>query len=130
MKPEENRLKSEGKILEITPLLYMPDGTLQSLPPVHYECPGWLLGYVDEYIIGYPYQIVFNERHQIPSDPRMAPYLSFNIRLFERWPNMVPTMAATISEEWIELFAQAVSKAQKDFEKNGSKDLRNRPGTN
>lgn len=105
MKIENKRLTSEGKTLEITPLLYSPDGTLMSLPPTIYRVPGWLLGFGSEHVVGYPHVIMYNERHVIPSNPQRAPSLSFMIRIYENQPGVATGDVPEISEEWATIFA-------------------------
>lgn len=106
---EYGQIRSEGKILEITPLLYMGDGTLTALPPTAYVCPNWLLGFEDYQTQGYPYNLSPQYRDAIPgSNSRWNVQLGFMVRVYENNPGMVPNTLPTIPEDWAELFAQAV----------------------
>lgn len=106
-------LQSEGKVLEITPLLYMMDGTMMALPPVQYHVPNWLLGFEDYHPQGMPYQMIFNGiRESIPgSNSRYNTQLGFMARILENQPGMVLDTIPTIPEDWAILFAQTVQTA-------------------
>jgi hypothetical protein len=107
VEPDQNgSLRSEGKILEVTPILYMPDGTLLSLPPTTYLCPNWLLGYQDFHVQGYPFVLHLNERTWIPgTNSAYGPMLGFTARIYENSPGMALGGIPEISEEWVTMFA-------------------------
>lgn len=83
----DSLIRSEGKVLEITPLIYGPSGDVLSLPPVSWEIPGWLIQCNDDYIMGYPWQANLPGYLVLPSSQTAAACrLSFMVRIMERQP--------------------------------------------
>ena len=119
---EYGTTQSEGKILEITPVLYMPDGTLTALPPVQYHVPNWLLGYEDYHSQNYPYNMLLNGmREQIPGTKNhWGVQLGMMARILEAHPGMVLDTIPTVPENWVEMFAQTVRTATDDRFRNES----------
>lgn len=92
MKQAEGQVRSEGKLLEITPLIHDAYGTPYSLPPVHYVIENWLVGATDEYpSIGFPRSFQ-TKPEALPGATNSAMYcsVSFLIRVSEDSPDMQP----------------------------------------
>lgn len=105
------RIKSEGKILEVTPLLYAPDGILTALPPIWYLCPNWLLGYMDHHVQQFPYTMHDTYRQSIPgTNTSAAVQIGFMSRILEHSPDMVP-VTGVLTQEWVGVLASAIKEA-------------------
>lgn len=69
MRWDENskeKIVSEGKILEIMPILIDVFGQPFSLPPIHFELDNELLGYEKYHVLSAPMQFITHERIRIP----------------------------------------------------------------
>jgi hypothetical protein len=47
-------IKSEGKILEIIPVLVSSNGNMSMLPPAYWHVENWILGFDDEHYMACP----------------------------------------------------------------------------
>jgi len=83
-------MHSEGKLLEIIPVITDMSGQPFMLPPTVYHVPNELLGYMDEHhVVGMPYQMYMRERLNIPgSVSNRGSDLTFLIRVLEDSPSV------------------------------------------
>lgn len=87
----DRRIKSEGKLIEVMPIIEDPYGQPFMLPPAVWEVENWLVGYKDEHTVGMPITFYHPEKLQIPGSNGSAPCrLSFMTRMMERSPDSMP----------------------------------------
>jgi len=95
-----SRIRSEGKLLEVMPIIYTADGSMMTLPPVVWTVPNWLLGMSEEYISGNPNPLWFNQRLELTgSNTAWNHQLSFFVRVMEYSPDSTPVPTAITMEQ-------------------------------
>lgn len=112
-----DRVISEGKLLEIIPIIMDPGGQPMMLPPVVYQVPNFMLGYMDHHACAWPYQFHMNERIYIPGSRSSSQHaLSFQVRIMEDQPGSVPATVATVDAAAVKLLMDAIIEANKPRE--------------
>lgn len=77
------RIKSEGKIVEVTPFLETMSGQPYMLPPVLYRVENWLLGYEDYDVVARPQTYMPQFQSMLNGNRNDAVRLSFMVRVLE-----------------------------------------------
>jgi hypothetical protein len=107
--PGELVLLSEGKLLEICPIIVSASGQPFMLPPVTYKVDNWLLGYRDEHVASMPYTLYGSERMSIPGSSSAGPsMLQFLARVLEDHPASEPAMSARINADAVREIVAAI----------------------
>lgn len=84
----EGMATSEGKLLEIIPVITDPYGQPFTLPPVVYHVPNELMGYYDDRPMAMPQQFFMGERISIQgSNAALNVRVTFLVRLLEASPS-------------------------------------------
>lgn len=102
-------LLSEGKLLEVTPVLLDVQGQPRILPPVIWPVDNYLLGYLDEHIVGQPFTHYGQNFSQVAIPGSMSNQvtrLSFIIRVLEA--GAVPTPGTVIDPESVREIVAAI----------------------
>ena len=108
-------LVSEGKTLEIFPIITDAWGQPYALPPVIWKCPNWLLGFRDNHTVSFPITFHPNDRIYIPGTiASESVQLSFMVRLMEDSPDSAPVSGSVIDAETVSALVDAFRKAQND----------------
>jgi len=108
-----SRVISEGKILEIMPVIFTPIGEPLMLPPITYKVPNWFLGFRDNHYIGLPINLGNGStRMHIPGT------VSNESHRMEVWARIledsdVGIEQATVTREAMEAFIAAFKDAQR-----------------
>lgn len=106
-------IESEGKLLEIIPLIFSPVGEPLTLPPVVYRVPNWLLGFREDHYVGKPIAMYFGERANIPgSNASYSHQLTFFVRILEASPSSGIEIA-TVDEKAVVGLIQALREQGK-----------------
>jgi hypothetical protein len=109
--PGQPILLSEGKLLEICPIIVSASGQPFMLPPVTYKVDNWLLGYSDEHVAAMPYGLYGNERMTIPgSSASNSSMLQFLARVLEDHPASEPAMGARIDADAVREIVAAIKE--------------------
>lgn len=104
------RIVSEGKYLEVTPLLVDEVGQPRMLPPVIWPVENWMLGYANDHALAGPWVNYVPYRVQIPgSSANRYTQLEFLVRVLESGEQPRPAMALT--EETMREFVAALKSA-------------------
>jgi hypothetical protein len=81
---EYGRIRSEGKILEVMPMLQHTGGQSYMLPPAYWHVENWMLGFQDWHVIASPIAIWQNQQSLIPGTSSAGgAQLSFMLRILE-----------------------------------------------
>jgi hypothetical protein len=103
------RVVSEGKLLEVMPIITDAAGQPMMLPPIVYRVPNWFIGYKDDHTISMPYQIYLQERATIPGSVSSAPHqISFLVRIMEDDPSSTPQVVASVDTEAVVGLIEAI----------------------
>lgn len=79
--------KSHGKVIEIIPIIEVPDQTRHMLPPAVWHVPNWLVGFIPQHWLSSPYTILSHEQVVLPaSNSARSSRLSWMLRLMEDHP--------------------------------------------
>jgi hypothetical protein len=93
-------VRSEGKLIEVVPVITDAGGSSMMLPPVIWEVDNWLVGFKDEHWVGMPNTFYPQWKIQLPgSNPSMSHSLSFLVRLLENSPDSTPHAGSRIDIE-------------------------------
>jgi hypothetical protein len=115
MKQAPDRIpRSEGKLLEIIPIITDTWGQPMMLPPVVYNVDNWLMGYVDEHVVAMPYTVWFNEKVTLPGTGANSAQLSFLVRVMERSPDALTNATGVqVDMEAVAAIVNAIKTASK-----------------
>lgn len=91
--PPVDQAKSEGKCLEVIPLIEDASGQPMMLPPAVWHVENWVLGFLDYHSLPSPMQFWHHVKTTIPgSNSANAHRLTFLVRILEdgQMPNGIP----------------------------------------
>lgn len=109
----EGRVRSEGKLLEIMPVITDATGQPYILPPVVYRLPNELLGFREWHTLGSPLTYWGNQRTPINGSSASMPHdVSFYIRVLEDSPS-TGVQVAVIDEAAVAQLLEVIKEARK-----------------
>jgi len=104
--------ESEGKVIEIMPILYDASGTPMMLPAATWEVPSWTLGYHDNHVLRMPCTLWTPYHWPIPgTNSNASTELGFMVRVMERWPDVAPGAGPTIDMDAAMAIMGAIRRA-------------------
>lgn len=104
--------KSEGKCIEVIPVIEDAGGQPMMLPPAIWHVENWVLGFIDEHPLSMPMQFFSNQKTTLPgSNSANSHRITFLVRILEdgEMPNGVPV--GHIDAEAVKALIQAVRVA-------------------
>lgn len=111
---EDRILISEGKLLEVIPLIETGDGSCFMLPPVIWPVSNELMGYRDDHVQGMPIQMWMQERAQIPGSVSSRWHrLGFIVRVMENSPTSMPQPGTMMSTEDVQRILDAATERER-----------------
>jgi hypothetical protein len=107
---KHGRVKSEGKLLEVIPIVTDATGQPMMLPPLIWQVPNFVLGYEDWHPISMPVSFYMNDRLHIPgSNASQTHTLTFLVRMME--DSAIGAMVAHVDTEAVAALIQAVRES-------------------
>lgn len=108
MQLDGRNLTSEGKLLEIIPIISDDNGVPYMLPPVIWHVPNWLAGYQDSHPIPTPTTMWMGHVLDIPgSNSARNHRLTFQVRILEDSPSS-GIQAATVDASAVNALVEAI----------------------
>lgn len=112
------RVRSEGKMLEVIPIIEDANGSPMMLPPAIWPVDNWLLGFEDHHMINTPMSFWQNVKTVIPGSSPNAPVrLTFLVRVLEAGEQ--PRAVGTIDADAVRELIQAVRIAPDVYRGDG-----------
>lgn len=110
-----DEFKSDGKTLELIPIITMPGGETFMLPPVRWDVPNELLGFMDSHPVGTPNMVEYmqNQTYIQGSNAAYGSRLSFIIRILEYSPGSEPHAAPAIDMNTVRALLKGIKAAVK-----------------
>lgn len=104
------RIRSEGKKIEVIPIITDAAGQPMMLPPAVWDVESWILGMNKDYVQAGPYQFYMHEAVNLPGSQSNATHrLQFLVRILEGGAN--PTGVSIIDATAVALLIDAVKAA-------------------
>lgn len=88
--PDKGLMSDNARILEITPIIYIPDGRMLAFPSAFFPFDGQLIGLTPEYVIGHKYQGNLNGRGPLPPSNAFCSHLDVFYAVHEGLSTMQP----------------------------------------
>lgn len=103
------RIKSEGKMLEVIPILEDASGQPYMLPPAVWHVENWVLGFENSHSLSTPMSFWPNQRSVIPGTSALSGVrFSFMVRILEDGEMPQGVVAGHIDAEAVKELLQAI----------------------